>query len=113
MAKAKAKRKYKTGPKKGKIIPLTPGQRKFGTVARAANVVCHRETNSVSLYKKCMSREMSANLATGKRKSAAKKATKKITCVGLRKSGPKKGTLKPGYTWQGKKGKGGCPRKVK
>lgn len=35
---------------------------RFGKVARAANAVCHRETNSVAGFKKCMSREMKSGL---------------------------------------------------
>lgn len=48
----------------------TPQQKKFKRVAKAANVVCHRDTNTVAGYKKCMSTEMKAGL--GKRKGRKK-----------------------------------------
>lgn len=35
---------------------------KFGQAAKAANVTCHRTTNSVGAYKTCMSREMKQEL---------------------------------------------------
>lgn len=44
----------------------TPQAKKFGRVAKAANQVCHAETNSVGTYKSCMRREMKKGF--GKRK---------------------------------------------
>lgn len=35
---------------------------KFGRAARKANAVCHRDTNSVSAFRSCMSKEMKSNL---------------------------------------------------
>lgn len=90
-------------PKKKRKI--TAHMRAFGRVAKAANRVCHAATSTVSAYKKCMSKEMKAGL--GKKKG---KGPKKITCVGLVKSGPRKGKLKKGYTYKGAKGR--CPRKA-
>jgi hypothetical protein len=108
---------------KKKKRKISQHQRAFGKVAKASNVVCHRETNSVAGYKKCMSTNMVAGLKKagvtkkGRKSTAAKKKTKSksktITCVGLRKSGPKKGTLKPGFTWKGGAQRNGCPRKVR
>lgn len=102
---AKGKKKYAC-----KTAACRAQRKRFGTVAKAANAVCHRETNSVTLYKKCMSTNMKAGLkkagVTGKKKSKA------IKCTGLFKSGPKRGQLKPGYTRAGVK-KGNCPRKKK
>lgn len=106
MAKAKAKRKYKSGPKKGKVIPLTQRQKSFGRVAKAANKVCHAETSTVPAYGRCMSREMKAGLGSKKKASAASK------CTGIVKSGPRKGRLKKGYTRAGV-AKGRCPVKKK
>lgn len=50
----------------------TAQQKKFKRVAQAANKKCHRDTNSVPGYKKCMSTEMRAGLG-GKRKSRKKR----------------------------------------
>lgn len=91
--------------------------RKFGTVAKASNAVCHRETNSVSAYKKCMSTNMKAGLKkaglkkAGVTRTAGKKSAKKITCKGLYKSGANKGKVKPGY--KRSKTAGRCPVKKK
>ena len=103
----KKRRRYKTGPKKGQIIPITRRQRAFGTVAKAANAVCHRETNSVAAYKVCMKKEMPAKMkAAGL--IGGKKTPKVRKCKGLYKSGPNKGKMKPGY----KRGPAGrCPVK--
>lgn len=98
MAKAKKKRK------------ITPHMRKFGTVAKAANVVCHRETNSVSAYKSCMSTNMKAGLRKAGVTGKAKKKAPASRCTGIVKSGPRKGRLKKGYTRAGV-AKGRCPRK--
>lgn len=102
MARAKKKRK------------ITPHMRAFGKVAKAANIVCHAETSTVTAYKKCMSTNMKAGLkkagVTKKRKAAPKKAAAK-KCKGTYATGPKKGKLKSGYTYRGVK-KGRCPRKA-
>lgn len=96
MARAKKKRK------------ISAHQRSFGRAAKAANVICHKETASVGAYKKCMSTEMKSRLGGGKKKKAA--ASK--SCAGLVKSGPRKGRLKKGYTRSGV-AKGRCPVKKK
>jgi hypothetical protein len=51
----------------------TPQAKRFGTAARGANLVCHRETNSVGAYKTCMRREMKARLGGGKKRRRRKK----------------------------------------
>jgi hypothetical protein len=87
-------------------MAMTPQQRKFRTVAKAANAKCHRETASVADYKKCMSTAMKAGLGGKRRKKAgAKKAYKACQF----KSGPRKGRLKPGWRY----GKGGRCVKAK
>lgn len=90
---------------------ITQHMKKFGTVAKATNAVCHRETNSVAAYKKCMSAGMTAGLKKAGVTGAKKKAAK-ITCKGLYKSGANKGKVKPGYTKSGVAA-GRCPRKKK
>jgi hypothetical protein len=92
-----AKKKRKCGTK------CRAQRAKFGTAARGANKVCHRDTNSVPGYKKCMSTEMKARLGGGKKKKAGVKK-----CKGLYQSGANKGKIKPGY----KRGPAGrCPVK--
>lgn len=95
---------------------ITSHMRKFGTVAKAANAVCHRETNSVAGYKKCMSSNMKAGLKksgyTGSKKKSAGASPLAKKCKGLYTSGTKKGKLKTGYTWKGRRGKTGCPVKA-
>lgn len=112
-------RRYKSGPKKGqckkykgtnKCIPLTQAQMQFGTKAKAANVVCHRETTTTGAYASCMRKQMKSGLS---KKSKAKKSTAAKSCEGLRKTTTtkgRKGSLKKGYTWKNAKGK--CPRKI-
>lgn len=56
-------------------------------------------------------RKFSGTKASRKSKVTAK-GSKAKRCAGLRSTGPKKGTLKKGYTWAKAKSKGGCPRKV-
>jgi hypothetical protein len=51
----------------------TPQAKKFGKVAKAANQVCHAETNSVGAYKSCMRREMKAGLGGRKRKTGKRR----------------------------------------
>lgn len=80
----------------------TAQQRKF----KAANKKCHASTNSPSAFGRCMSSALKS--AGGSKK---RKAKKKVTCAGLRKSGKNKGKLKPGYTWKG--ARGSCPRKAR
>lgn len=52
-------------------------RKKFGKVARAANAKCHRDTNSVSSFKTCMSREMKAGLRAEGFKVGGKKRRKR------------------------------------
>ena len=51
-------------------------RKKFGTAAKASKKISHAETNTVALYKKCMSREMKSRLGGRKRKAGAAKKTK-------------------------------------
>lgn len=83
----------------------TPQAKRFGVIVKAANVVCHRDTNSVNAYKKCMSSAMKAKLPTG-----GKKKNPLLKCKGTYSSGPNKGKVKPGYR-RGAAGR--CPVKKK
>lgn len=90
---------------KKKKRKVTAHMKKFGTVAKAANAVCHRETNSVAAFKKCMHTNMVEGL---KKAGYTGKGPKVRKCKGLYKSGPNKGKMKPGY----KRGPAGrCPVK--
>lgn len=86
-----------------------PARQKFKTVAKAANTTCHRETNSLAAFKKCMSREMKKGLRKqGFKVGGAKRKGGKSSmahCKGV----TNKGRLKKGYKWVAK---GRCPRKV-
>ncbi len=81
---------------------ITARNRMFGRFAKS----CHKTTSSASAYGKCMAAGMSSGAKRRKKAGA-----KKVTCKGLKKSGPGKGRLKKGYTWKGAK-KGACPRRV-
>lgn len=95
---------------------VTAWNRAFGTAAKRANSKCHATTKTTAAFQRCKNtvmevelRKAKSSLGVGKKRKAASGATKK--CAGLRSTGPKKGTLKKGYTWKGKRG--GCPVKAK
>lgn len=88
---------------------ISAHQRKFGKAGRAAMVICHRETNSLSAFGTCMKREMAARLGKKRKSKSATTRTSGRKCKGIYQTGSKRGRLKPGYKYPGG---GRCPRKV-
>lgn len=87
---------------------MTPHQKKFAKASEAARKKCHRTTTTPGTYGTCFGKSMKDALkGKGKGKAKGKKATSR--CAGIRKSGPRKGTLKKGYKYAKNKK---CPVKV-